>query len=120
MLVNYAFILILSGLGIVLPLVSIVAGWILGPRKPDPVKNDIYESGLNTIGDTWIQFRAQFYLIGLVFLVFDLEVIFLFPIALAYGRPEFGLAAALVTLFFMLLLIVGLIYDWRKGGLEWQ
>ncbi len=120
MLINYAFILILSGFGIVLPLVSIVAGWILGPRKPDPVKNDIYESGLNTIGDTWVQFRAQFYLIGLVFLVFDLEVIFLFPIALAYGRPEFGLAAALVTLFFMFLLIVGLIYDWRKGGLEWQ
>lgn len=120
MLVNYAFILILSVFGIILPLTAIVAGWILGPRKPDPVKNDIYESGLNTIGDTWIQFRAQFYLIGLVFLVFDLEVIFLFPIAMAYGRPEFGLAAALVTLFFMLLLIIGLIYDWRKGGLEWQ
>ncbi len=120
MLVNYAFILILSVFGIILPLTAIIAGWVLGPRKPDPVKTDIYESGLNTIGDTWIQFRAQFYLIGLVFLVFDLEVIFLFPIAMAYGRPGFGLAAALVTLLFMLLLIVGLVYDWRKGGLEWQ
>ncbi len=120
MLLKYAFIFILSGFALVLPLVSIVAGAILGPRKPDPVKNDIYESGLNTIGDTWIQFRAQFYLIGLVFLVFDLEVIFLYPIAMAYGRPEFGMAAVLVTLLFMALLIVGLVYDWRKGGLEWQ
>ena len=114
MLLKYAFIFILSGFALVLPLVSIVAGAILGPRKPDPVKNDIYESGLNTIGDTWIQFRAQFYLIGLVFLVF------LYPIAMAYGRPEFGMAAVLVTLLFMALLIVGLVYDWRKGGLEWQ
>ena len=54
MLVNYAFILILSVFGIILPLTAIIAGWVLGPRKPDPVKTDIYESGLNTIGDTWI------------------------------------------------------------------
>ena len=52
--------------------------------------------------------------------MFDLEVVFLYPIAMAYGRPEFGMAAVLVTLLFMALLIVGLVYDWRKGGLEWQ
>lgn len=120
MLTNYAFILILSIFGLILPITAVLAGWVLGPRRPDPIKNDIYESGLRTFGDTWVQFRAQFYLIGLVFLVFDLEVIFLFPIALAYGRPGFGLVPVLATLFFMFLLVVGLIYDWRKGGLEWQ
>ncbi|MCB9158227.1 MAG: NADH-quinone oxidoreductase subunit A, partial [Caldilineaceae bacterium] len=79
---------------------------------------DTYESGVETIGDAWVQFRAQYYLIGLIFLIFDVEVIFLFPIALAYRNLSlFGVAA---TITFVLILILGLLLEWRKGSLEWQ
>ena len=74
--------------------------------------------GVETIGETWVQFRAQYYLIGLVFVVFDVEALFLFPIAVAYQQLE--MFAVLATIFFVLLLVIGLLYDWRKGALEWQ
>ena len=118
MLTQYFFILIMSGLAVVLPLAAIIMGHFLGPRRPDEIKNDIYESGVETIGETWVQFRAQYYLIGLVFVVFDVEALFLFPIAVAYQQLE--MFAVLATIFFMLLLMIGLLYDWRKGALEWQ
>ena len=118
MLSQYAFILIMAAIALLLPVAAILIGHILGPRRPDAVKNAVYESGVETIGDTWVQFRAQYYLIGLVFVVFDVEAIFLFPIAVAYER--LGLFAVFATILFILLLIVGLLYDWRKGALEWQ
>jgi len=118
MLSQYAFILIMAAIALVLPLAAIILGHILGPRRPDAVKNAVYESGVETIGDTWVQFRAQYYLIGLVFVVFDVEAIFLFPIAIAYS--QLSLFAVFATIFFIVLLVVGLLYDWRKGALEWQ
>ncbi len=118
MLSQYFFILVMSGLAVVLPLAAIVLGNFLGPRRPDEIKNDIYESGVETIGETWVQFRAQYYLIGLVFVVFDVEALFLFPIAVAYQQLE--MFAVFATIFFVLLLVIGLMYDWRKGALEWQ
>ncbi len=118
MLSQYLFILILSGLALMMPMVAIMLGHFLGPRHPDPVKTAVYESGMETIGDTWVQFRAQYYLIALIFVVFDVEAVFLFPIALAYKDVSaFGAGAAI---FFILLLLIGLLYDWRKGALEWQ
>ena len=118
MLENYGFILILSVLAFILPTVAILLGWILGPRRPDPVKSATYESGVETIGDTWVQFRAQYYLIGLIFLIFDVEVIFLFPIALAYDR--LSLFGVISTIVFVVILLLGLFLEWRKGALEWQ
>jgi NADH:ubiquinone oxidoreductase subunit 3 (subunit A) len=115
---QYAFILILSGLALIVPVSAILLGHFLGPRRPDPIKTATYESGLETIGDTWVQFRAQYYLIALVFVVFDVEVLFLFPIAMAYN--QLSLFAVVAAIFFLLLLVVGLAYDWRKGALEWQ
>ena len=118
MLSNYAFVLILSVLAFALPLVAVVLGSLLGPKRPDIVKNATYESGVETIGDTWVQFKAQYYLIGLIFLIFDVEVIFLFPIALAYQQLSlFGVAATIV---FVVILMFGLFLEWRKGALEWQ
>src|SRR5829696_4795010 len=118
MLQQYAFVLILSILAFALPLTAVILGMILGPRRPDPIKTATYESGVETIGDTWVQFRAQYYLIGLIFLIFDVEVIFLFPIALAYQRLSlFGVAA---TITFVIILMLGLFLEWRKGALEWQ
>ncbi len=118
MLQQYSFILILSGLAIIVPLSAIVIGVILGPHRPDPVKTATYESGVETIGDTWIQFRAQYYLIGLIFLIFDVEVIFLFPIALAYDA--LGLFSVTMAVMFVVILLLGLILEWRKGALDWQ
>jgi NADH:ubiquinone oxidoreductase subunit 3 (subunit A) len=118
MLSDYAFILILSGIALLIPSAAIVLGALLGPRRPDPVKTAVYESGVETIGDTWVQFKAQYYLIGLIFLIFDVEVIFLFPIALAYGSLDlFGVFA---TVTFVVILVLGLFLEWRKGALEWQ
>jgi NADH:ubiquinone oxidoreductase subunit 3 (subunit A) len=118
MLSDYAFVLILSVLAFTLPLVAVVLGWLLGPKRPDPVKTSTYESGVETIGDTWVQFKAQYYLIGLIFLIFDVEVIFLFPIALAYEQLSmFGVVA---TITFVVILMLGLFLEWRKGALEWQ
>ena len=118
MLSDYAFILILTVMAFALPLVAIVMGMLLGPKRPDPVKTATYESGVETIGDTWVQFRAQYYLIGLIFLIFDVEVIFLFPIALAFKQLSlFGVAA---TITFVVILLLGLFLEWRKGALEWQ
>ena len=118
MLNNYAFVLILSILAFALPGVAVLMGMLLGPRRPDSIKNATYESGVETIGDTWVQFRAQYYLIGLIFLIFDVEVIFLFPIALAYdGLNLFGVFA---TMAFVIILLLGLFLEWRKGALEWQ
>ncbi len=118
MLSQYAFILIMSGLALVLPIAAILIGHFMGPRRPDPIKTAVYESGVETIGDTWVQFRAQYYLIGLVFVVFDVEAIFLFPIAVAY--EQLSLFPVLAAIFFIVLLVIGLLYDWRKGALEWQ
>ena len=118
MLGNFAFVLVLSAVAFIIPLGAIVVGSLFGPRKPDPIKTDTYESGVETIGDTWVQFRAQYYLIGLIFLIFDVEVIFLFPIAIAYQDLSFFSVIAAVT--FVLILILGLFLEWRKGALEWN
>jgi len=120
MLQGYAFVLLLGGVAFIIPLAAILVGYFLGPKRPDVVKNDTYESGVETIGDTWVQFRAQYYLIGLIFLIFDVEVIFLFPIALAYSQSSFGLYAVAATIFFVSILLLGLLLEWRKGSLEWQ
>lgn len=118
MLTQYAFVLILSALALVIPVAAIILGHFLGPRRPDPIKAQTYESGVETIGDTWVQFRAQYYLIGLIFLIFDVEVVFLFPIAVAYQNLSFFSVMAAVT--FVLILILGLFLEWRKGALEWK
>ncbi|MGH2522902.1 MAG: NADH-quinone oxidoreductase subunit A [Anaerolineales bacterium] len=90
---------------------------ILGPKKNNPVKNSVYECGIETVGDTWVQFKVQYYIFALVFVVFDVETIFLFPFAVAFGQvPLFAVFEAVL---FILILAAGLIYVWRKGALEW-
>lgn len=118
MLSNYAFVLILSVIAFIIPISAVTIGGLLGPKRPDPIKNDTYESGVQTIGDTWVQFKAQYYLIGLIFLIFDVEVIFLFPIAIAYGK--LSLFAVFSTVLFVVILLLGLLLEWRKGALEWE
>lgn len=118
MLSQYWFVIILSGIALLIPIAAITIGHFLGPRRPDPIKNETYESGVETIGDTWVQFRAQYYLIGLIFLIFDVEVIFLYPIAIAY--QNLSIFSVLAAMTFVLILMLGLFLEWRKGALEWK
>lgn len=103
--------------GLIIPVGAIAAAWVLGPKKPNPIKQTTYECGIETVGDSWVQFKAQYYIFALVFLVFDVETVFLFPWAVKLG--QLGLFAVLEGIVFILILIAGLVYTWRKGMLEW-
>jgi len=103
--------------GLIIPVGAIAAAWVLGPKKPNPIKQTTYECGIETVGDSWVQFKAQYYIFALVFLVFDVETVFLFPWAVKLG--QLGLFAVVEGIIFILILIAGLAYTWRKGMLEW-
>ena len=88
------------------------------PKKPDPVKSSTYECGMDTVGKSWVQFNFRYYFYALLFVVFDIQVVFLYPWAAAMGQLKlFGLVEMLA---FFLILIVGFVYAWRKGVLEWK
>ena len=105
-------------IALLLPGVAIFLAGVLGPHKSNAEKSEIYECGMETVGESRIQFKAQYYIFALIFLVFDVEVVFLFPWAVAYG--QMSLYAVLEGLFFTLILMGGLVYAWKKGALEWK
>ena len=88
------------------------------PSAPDAVKNDIYECGVETEGDTWVQFNFRYYLVALIFVIFDVEVVFLYSWAVAF--PDLLLVAYVEALTFIAILVVGYLYAWRKHALEWR
>ena len=100
----------------------LAAAWawakFFSPQKPGPDKNAIYECGLESKGDAWIQFRSEYYLYAIIFLVFDVETIFLLPFAVSFTSLPAGAFAAM--LIFILLLVEGLVWAWRKGFLVWK
>lgn len=115
---EWAFVALMMITALLLPAVPITAGRILGPRKPNVMKNSTYECGMETVGDTWVQFKVQYYIFALVFLVFDIEAIFMFPWAVAYQQMTlFGVVMGVV---FVVTLAEALLYAWRSGALEWQ
>ena len=101
-----------------LPAVAITLAGILGPKKPNKIKSTTYECGMETVGETWVQFKAQYYVYALVFLIFDVETIFLYPFAVAFKQME--LFMVIEAIIFILILVGGLFYAIRKGALEWQ
>jgi NADH:ubiquinone oxidoreductase subunit 3 (subunit A) len=103
--------------GLLIPVGAIVMAWMLGPKKPNPIKQTTYECGIETVGESWVQFKAQYYIFALVFLVFDVETVFLFPWAIKLG--QLGMFAVFEGIVFILILVAGLTYTWRKGMLEW-
>jgi NADH:ubiquinone oxidoreductase subunit 3 (subunit A) len=114
---NWMYIGLFMIISAFLPAAAITIAGILSPKKPDKIKNSIYECGMETVGETWIQFKAQYYVYGLAFLVFDVETIFLYPFAVAF--KEISLFAVSEGVLFILILLGGLLYAWRKGALEW-
>ena len=103
--------------GLIIPAGAIGAGWLFGPKKSNPIKLSTYECGIEPVGEGWVQFKAQYYIFALVFLVFDVETVFLFPWAVKLS--QLGLFAVIEGIVFILILIAGLVYTWRKGMLEW-
>ena len=96
---------------------ALVIARFIAPRKPNALKSETFECGMETVGETWVQFKAQYYIYALVFLVFDVELVFLYPWAAAFDfLPMF---AVLEGVLFILILVAGLLYAWRKGILEW-
>ena len=114
---NYLFIGIFVLVATIFPLLPILLARVVAPKKPSSIKNATYECGMETIGETWIQFRVQYYLYALIFVIFDIEAIFVLPWAVAFNK--LGLFAFIEMIIFLTILAGGWAYAWRKGILEW-
>ena len=117
----YSFIVIFVGVALVFPIMPLVLAWMwrrfFQPPKPGVQKNATYECGVESLGEAQIQFRSQYYLYAIIFLIFDVEAVFLVPFAVAFTGLPIG--AFVAILIFLLLLIEGLIWAWGKGCLNW-
>jgi NADH-quinone oxidoreductase subunit A len=114
---NYVFIGILMIAGVVFALLPLLVVFLVAPRKRSGAKYDTYECGVKTYGETWVRFRIQYYIFALMFVVFDIETVFLYPWAVSYaGLGAFALYEMVV---FLLILFAGLAYAWAKGVLRW-
>ena len=118
LLKEYLPILIFLGLAAVMACVMIGASWLVGPKHPDPEKLSAYECGFDAFEDARGRFDVRFYLVSILFIIFDLEVAFLFPWAVSLS--EIGLFGFWSMVVFLGVLTVGFIYEWRKGALEWE
>lgn len=115
---QYLFIGVLTLVAIVLAVAPLLLARFVAPKKPGHTKTSSYECGMESTGDSWVQFRVQYYIYALLFVIFDVEVIFIYPWAVVWqsiGAVAFAEMAA-----FLAILAVGLIYAWKKGVLEWE
>lgn len=118
MLENYLPILIFLAVGLVLGVVLFVLGYFLGPNRPDSEKDSPYECGFEAFEDARMKFDVRYYLVAILFIIFDLEIAFFFPWAVALR--EIGMVGFWAMMVFLAVLVVGFIYEWRKGALEWE
>jgi NADH:ubiquinone oxidoreductase subunit 3 (subunit A) len=121
----YLFLLLLMVGAVVFAVVPLVLAWLwarrFSPQKPGRDKNAIYECGLESKGDAWLRFGSEYYLYAIVFLIFDVETVFLLPFAVSFGGQGGASAGAFVSIMvFLLLLVEGLIWAWQKGVLTWK
>ena len=115
---NWLFVGLLVIVAAGIPALALLIARMIAPRKPNDEKLDTYECGMETVGDTWVQFKVQYYVYALVFLIFDVEIIFLYPWAVAFDRLD--LLGVIAGVLFIFLLGDGLLYAWRKGALKWS
>lgn len=123
---EYGKILLMAIIGIVLVCATMFLARILSPKNPNPIKLSTYECGEETTGTSWVQFNPRFYVIALVFLLFDVELIFIFPWATVFGNselnaidPRWGWFTLVEMAIFLAVLIVGLLYVWKSGDISW-
>jgi len=117
-LANYGFIGIFTLAAMTFPLLPLIIARLVRPRRPTPIKQSSYECGLEVIGDIRVQFKVQYYLYALAFVIFDIEVVYVYPWALAYNTV--GLFGLVTIVIFLALFVESLVYAWRKGALEWM
>jgi len=118
MLENYLPILIFIAIGIAVGVGPIALGFLLAPSRPDSEKNSPFECGFEAFEDTRMRFDVRYYLVAILFILFDLEIAFMFPWAVVLDSiGVFGFVAMLV---FLAILVIGFIYEWKKGALEWE
>lgn len=118
LLAEYLPVLFLLAIAVGLGVVLILAAVVLAVRNPDPEKVSIYECGFNAFDDARMKFDIRFYLVAILFIIFDLEVAFLFPWAVAFG--EISMTGFWAMMLFLVILTVGFAYEWKKGALEWE
>jgi NADH-quinone oxidoreductase subunit A len=118
LLLEYLPILIFLGIAIALGAVLILAALVLAVRNPDPEKVSAYECGFNAFDDARMKFDVRFYLVAILFIIFDLEIAMLFPWAAAFGA--LGMTAFWSMMVFLAVLTIGFAYEWKKGALEWE
>jgi NADH-quinone oxidoreductase subunit A len=120
---DYGYIAILLVFALLFPSLPLMISFLfrmlrIRPEAPDPVKMDTYECGVETEGDSWVQFNFRYYLVALLFVVFDVEVVFLYSWAVAF--PDQLLVGFIEAITFIGILVIGYLYAWRKHALEWQ
>ncbi len=123
MLMNYFPILLLILVGFAVGGGCMFIGKVMGPSRPDTEKNSPYECGFEAFGDARMKFDVRYYLVAILFILFDLEVAFLFPWALVYKEllaTEYAMMAFGGMMVFLTILVVGFVYEWKKGALEWE
>jgi len=117
MLENYLPVLVFLGVGII-GVVMVTLGFVLGTRRPDSEKLSPYECGFEAFEDARMKFDVRYYLVAILFIIFDLEIAFLFPWAVVLS--EIGVVGLIAMTVFLGILVVGFIYEWKKGALEWE
>ena len=115
---NYFSIIIFLFVAIGLSFGFVVLNYVLSPKKPDPEKLSAYECGFEAFGDSRMEFDVRFYLVAILFIIFDLEIAFLFPWAISLG--QIGIVGFWSMILFLFILAVGFIYEWKKGALDWE
>lgn len=114
---QFGYVLIFMITGFLFVVIGFLTSRLIRPHKPTPEKLTSYECGEEPVGSSWVQFNIRFYVVALIFILFDVEVIFLFPWATVY--QSFGVYGFLTGFIFMGILVVGMLYEWSKGDLDW-
>ncbi len=118
MVSDYGYVGLFFIFGIAFVASALIVSWLLRPRAGNPVKESPYECGEVVKGNSWIQYNAHYYMIALIFVIFDVDVLFLVPWAMVFR--SLGFAAYVEMLVFIAVLVFGLIYVWKKGAFEWR
>jgi NADH:ubiquinone oxidoreductase subunit 3 (subunit A) len=105
-------------LGAFFVLATLTTSWLLSPKKPSFEKSETYECGVEPVGPPWVQFRAGYYVYALLFVIFDIETVFLYPWALIYGLRGWFVFSEMIV--FVVILVAGLAYAWKEGALSWR
>lgn len=115
---QYFPVLLFIIVGTVVGCALIAVGSLIGPHKPDAQKNSAYECGFEAFGDARMKFDVRYYLVAILFILFDIEIAFVFPWAIA--SKTVGMVGFVTVMIFLVVLTVGFIYEWKKGALDWE